>query len=366
MKGARSGAAPLVLPLSECGLERLRHVGGKAARLGALQRAGFPGAPGFVLTTQAYRWLLAAGLARRVRRALGDMTGEEWAAAVSTSRRIRALIETEAMPPDCCRAIVQHYAVLAHDAGISDPPVAIRSSATAECLATHSFAGQQESFLWVRGAEQVVAHVRKVWSSLFSPQAILYRGSIGFPTGKALMAVVIQRMVDARTAGVAFTMNPSNGDRSKIAIEANWGFGESVVSGEATPDRFMVEKATLQIVTRSIAAKPWEYAVAAHGCGLARVPVGEGRRAHPCLSDSEVEALAAVAKAVERSFGEPQDIEWAIDRHAAGGHGIVLLQSRPETAWKARPARPGFASAPDSVGYVLRGLRGLARKEGAA
>ncbi|CAN5627651.1 PEP/pyruvate-binding domain-containing protein [soil metagenome] len=366
MTGALGDAAPLVLPLAECGLERLHQVGGKAARLGALQRAGFPGAPGFVLTTQAYRGLMSAEIARRVRRVLSDVRSEDWTAAVSAARRIRALIEDEAMPPDSSRAIAQIYAALAHDAGISDPPVAIRSSATAECLATHSFAGQQESFLWVRGAEQVVAHVRKVWSSLFSPQAILYRRSIGFPTGKSLMAVVIQRMVDVRTAGVTFTMNPSNGDRSKIAIEAHWGFGESVVSGEANPDRFMVEKATLQIIARTIAAKPWEYAIAAHGCGLARVPVGDGRRTYPCLSDSEVEALAALAKAVERRFGEPQDIEWAIDRHAAGGDGIVLLQSRPETAWKARPARSGFTPAPDAVSYVLRGLRGLARKDSAA
>lgn len=357
MKGSRSDAAPLVLPLSECGLERLHHIGGKAARLGALQRAGFRGAPGFVLTTHAYRGLLATGLARRVRQALGEMTGDEWPAAVSASRRIRDLIEREAMSPNCCRAIVRDYAALAHDAGISDPPVAIRSSATAECLATHSFAGQQETFLWVRGADQVVAHVHKVWSSLFSPQAILYRRSFGFPTGKVLMAVVIQRMVDARTAGVTFTMNPSNGDRSKIVIEANWGFGESVVSGEVTPDRFMVEKATLQIITRTIATKPWEYAVAADGGGLARMPVSDERRVRPCLSDAEVQALAAVAKAIERRFGEPQDIEWAIERNAAGGEGVVLLQSRPETGWKAKSERPGFTPAPDAVSYVLHGLR---------
>lgn len=355
MTEARCGAVPLVLPLAACGLERLHDVGGKAARLGALERAGFRGAPGFVLTTSAYRALIGGALERRVNNALCGMADEGSAAARLASRRIRRLIEAEPMPPDCRRAILDGYAVIAHEAGMPDPPVAIRSSATAECLATRSFAGQQETFLWVRGAEPVIAHVRKVWSSLFSPQAILYRKALRFPTEKAWMAVVMQRMVDARTAGVTFTMNPANGDRSKIAIEANWGFGESVVSGEAIPDRFLVEKATLQILTRTIAVKPWEYDVAAGG-GLTRVAVAATRCAQPCLSDCEVQRLAAVAKAIEHRFGEPQDIEWAIDRNPAGGDGIVVLQSRPETAWKAKPARCGPTPTPDAVSYVLRGL----------
>lgn len=361
MTPAMAEPSSLVLPLSECGLELIPRVGGKAARLGALQRAGFPVAQGFVLTTLAYRSFFGAGPAARVRHALGELEADDdWAAATSASRRIRGLIEAEAMPASCREAIAGGYEDLARETGMRDPAVAVRSSATAECLATRSFAGQQESFLWVRGVSEVVSHARKVWSSLFTPQAILYRKSIGFPTKKALMAVVVQIMVDARAAGVMFTMNPSNGDRSKILIEGNWGFGESVVSGEVNPDRFLVDKVTLQIISRTVAAKAWEYAVAPGGRGIARAAIGDDRRNCPCLSDAEVMALAAIAKSIERRFGEPQDIEWGIDRHPTGPDGIVLLQSRPETAWKARPARPQFTPAPDAVSYVLRGLRGRA------
>ncbi len=285
------------------------------------------------------------------------MEPQDFAAAAAASGRIRPLIEGAGMPASIQEAIARGYEGLARAAGMMDPPVAVRSSATAECLATHSFAGQQESFLWVRGLSDLLSKTRKVWSSLFTPQALLYRKSIGFPAEKALMAVVVQLMADARTAGVLFRMNPSNGDRSKLLIEANWGFGESVVSGEIDPDRFLIDKVTLKIVSRSIARKGWEYAVAADGRGIERVTIAEDRQNRACLSDAEVVSLAAMAKRVERRFGEPQDIEWAFDRRSTGPHDLVLLQSRPETAWKARPSRPGPAPAPDAVSYVLRGLR---------
>jgi pyruvate,water dikinase len=222
----------------------------------------------------------------------------------------------------------------------------VRSSATAEDSADASFAGQQDTYLWVVGEDAVVEHVRRCWASLFSARSIAYRVERGVPHGDVEMGVAVQRMVPARAAGVAMTLNPANGDRSKIAIEACFGLGESVVSGQVTPDSILVDKVMLDVVDTRISCKDVELvADVAGGCVTERT-VGEERRTLPALSREEAVRVAELAKRAERHYGAPQDVEWAVGEDGA----VVLLQSRPETVW---------SRAPRSVGATPTGMTSL-------
>jgi pyruvate,water dikinase len=188
-----------------------------------------------------------------------------------------------------------------------DVPVAVRSSATSEDGVDASCAGQYDTYLWVTGADEVLRHVERCWGSMNTGRALAYRQDRGID--EPLMAVAVQRMVPARAAGVAMTLNPSNGDRSKIAVEAAPGVGEAVVSGEVTPDHYLVDKVMLDVVAT--------------------------RPATDCLTPIEVRQVARMAKLVEQHYGRPQDIEWAIDASGAA----FLLQARPETVWANKPVR---------------------------
>lgn len=279
-------------------------VGGKAANLGALIQAGLPVPPGFAVTTHAF--------------------GDDLSEAVA----------------DAIRAA---YAKLGDDV-----PVAVRSSATAEDSSDASFAGMQETYLWVVGEEEVLEHVKRCWDSLRSERALAYRHDRGFDSVDIRMGVVVQRMVNARAAGVAMTLNPSNGDRSTIAIESSFGLGESVVGGTVTPDSFLVDKVMLEPVKTEISAKTVELVPDPSGRGVLELPVGADRCTQPSLSTDEVRAVAALAKRAEQHHGCPQDVEWAID-----DSGVVLLQSRPETVWSRKPAAPSYSLGLGSLVQTL-------------
>ena len=230
-------------------------------------------------------------------------------------------------------------------------PVAVRSSATAEDLPDASFAGQQDTYLWVVGADDVVAKVKACWASLFNARAISYRNRNGLGQINVLMAVGVQKMVNARTAGVAMTLDPCNGDRSRIAIDASWGLGEAVVSGEVTPDHFVVDKVLRQVVSRTISDKAVEVVAEPGARRTVRRDVPPQRRRAPCLSDRQVVAVAAMARQLERAFGAPQDVEWAIEACPADPDGrLMLLQCRPETVWSRRAAAQ--SAAPGLNGLV--------------
>ena len=245
--------------------------------------------------------------------------------------------EGVAWSPDGAQEEVErHYGELAAD---PEPPVAVRSSALGEDSAEATFAGQQETFLWVRGVDGVCDAMRDCWMSLYSPEALSYRARLGGGEADA-MGVTIQLMADARISGVMFTCNPVSGDPSMVAINASWGLGLAVVGGEVTPDDYLVSKVTREVVRRTIAAKDVEYVPGEDGRGAMRVDVPAERREAPSLDDEQLAELAAVARRVERHFGGHQDIEWAI------GHGgeLFIVQSRPVTAM-AKPAAAAGASA---------------------
>ena len=255
-------------------------------------------------------------------------------------------MEDAPLPAELQSEILGAHAELCRERG--DCPLAVRSSATTEDAEDTSFAGLQDTFLWVMGAQVTLKYVRSCWASLYSVPSIAYRRKHGMPEGGVAMAVVVQQMVDARTAGVMFTRSPLTGDRSVITIEATWGLGSAVVSGEVTPDRFVIAKITGEISVRDISDKHIQHVPAAGG-GIEEVETPEDIRRAPCLSDAELAELKEIGRRVERHYGRPQDIEWAIDR--AGK--IFLLQSRPETVWSARDRTPVAKPAENPLMHVM-------------
>ena len=296
-------------------------------------------------TSQAYAACLAAdGLDRRLESLLGWLRPTDLRAVQAVSAEIRSAILKQILPPDVEAAIRVAFGRLAADCG-GEVPVAVRSSATAEDMPDASFAGQQDTYLWVCGIDAVLHGVRRCWASLFNARAIIYRANHGIAHRDVFMAVGVQKMVNARVAGVAMTLDPGNGDRSKIVVDASWGIGELVVSGEITPDNYVVDKVMLTPVRCCIAEKP-EMLLADREAGrLMRIVVPSAQRAVPCLTPDELITVARLAKAAERYYGTPQDIEWAIDPDLPARENVVLLQSRPETVWrrKSRPAPAGGA-----------------------
>ena len=343
---------PYILPFRDLGREARSLVGGKNASLGALLRAGARVPPGFALTIHAYESFLEhAGLRDRLRSTVSSADPADSEALERASRSARELIEGAAVPADLALALRTSYESLADELGTADLPVAVRSSAIAEDSAEASFAGQQETFLWVRGADSLARQTLRCWSSLYTPQALAYRAQLGYPLDGAAMGVAVQSMVDARVAGVMFTLNPTSGDVATIVIEASWGLGTTVVGGEVTPDEYWIEKVTLAVLRRTIATKTAQD-VAAEGGGVAREAVPAPLQDVPCLTDDEVRELARLGKIMERDAGSVQDIEWAIDRRLAFPESVLLLQCRPETVWSRRVARPLIEPKATALDYV--------------
>jgi pyruvate,water dikinase len=323
-------------------------------------KAGVSVPAGYAVTTAAHRAFLATeGLDDRIVEALRAVDYGDVDSVQATSARIHGLIASTPVPAAAEAAVREAYRVLGERAGDAEVPVAVRSSAVAEDLATASFAGQLETFLWVIGADDVVHHLRQVWAGLYSPAALAYRAEMGFEAGHALMSVGVQQMVEPRAAGVMFTLNPLNGDRSKIAIEASFGLGESVVAGEVNPDRILIDKVTLEIVERAIESKDVEYRFDPSKRAVVPVPVEEERRTAPCLANEEAIEIARLGKQIERYHGNPRDVEWAI----AGDGRIAILQSRAETVWsQKRREQPVMERQESAAGYVLAELMDLAGK----
>ncbi len=330
----------LILWFEELRKEDVPLVGGKNANLGEMINAGIPVPPGFAITAYTYkRFIEETGIKDKIyeiiREVIKEKKPEEYQEA---SKRIRALIESTPIPEDIEKAIREAYRELCRRVGLEKPelPVAVRSSATAEDLPDASFAGQQETFLNVVGEDEVLDRVRKCWSSLFTPRAIFYREQKGFKHEKVLISVAVQKMVNAKAAGVMFTLHPVTGDESKIVIESNWGLGESVVSGSVTPDEFVVDKETMQVVERRIAKKrTWTVRDPKTGETKA-MELPEDLSEKPSLTDEEVLELAKLAVKIQEHYGRHMDIEWAIDKDLPFPQNVFIVQARPETVWSVR------------------------------
>jgi pyruvate, water dikinase len=329
------------------GLGDRAEVGGKGGSLGELTRAGIAVPPGFVVRTAAFSKFLAE-LEREspVRTRVEALRAGDLPAIHACSAELRARFLAANLPAALSAELSAAHATLCERAGTSD--VAVRSSATTEDAADASFAGLQDTYLWVCDAPTMLERVRACWASLYSVESISYRRDRNIEERVVSMAVVVQAMVDARAAGVMFTRSPTTGDRSVVTIEGAWGLGSAVVGGEVTPDRWVVGKITGDISVREISDKHIEHRRAREG-GVESVPVAEERRRAACLSDAELGELRQIARQVERHYGCAQDIEWAIDTRGA----LRLLQSRPETVWSAKDTQPAALAAADPLSHVM-------------
>jgi pyruvate,water dikinase len=195
--------------------------------------------------------------------------------------------------------------------------------------------------------------VVRCWSSLWTARAISYRAQTGYADTVVAMSVGVQKMVRPIASGVAFTLNPINGDRSQVAIDASWGLGEPVVSGEVTPDNYLVDKVLFEITSRRVSNKTVELRV--EGDAIERVALAGERATAPCLTDAEIKAVARLARHAERHYGCPQDIEWALDSELPSLDNVVLLQSRPETVWSRQPRQP-VATSTDVMDSIVSTL----------
>ena len=350
---------PYILWFNECTIESIPSVGGKNASLGELLKAGMPVPPGFAITTEAYReFLKQENNGEKIKTILSDFNPDERGSSDDISKNIGSLIESTPIPEEIEQAIRTAYDRLSDELGEKALAVAVRSSATAEDLPGASFAGQQDTFLWVSGADNIMEKVKRCWSSLFTTRAIHYRTKMGFPHEKVFISVGIQKMVEAEAAGVMFTLNPMNGDPSIIAIDANWGLGESVVQGEVTPDSYIVDKVTLEIIKRNISSKSICYTLDDRREQVECVEVPPEKRETPCVNDESLGRLAKIGKLIEQYYEKPQDIEWAVDCKRSFPENIFILQSRPETVWSQKKPEPIIKGKKSAMELILDRLSG--------
>ncbi|MBE1281870.1 MAG: phosphoenolpyruvate synthase [Rhodobacteraceae bacterium] len=325
------------------------RVGGKCASLSQMTQAGVAVPPGFAVTTEAYLAMLeGTGLRNEIEMQLSRTDFDDVSSLDRSAQAIQIRFRSHHMPSDVEKAIRSQYEAMGRDM-----PVAVRSSATAEDLPDASFAGQQDTYLWVVGAEDVVEHVRDCWASLFTARAMKYRHDNNLGQIDVLMSVAVQKMVNARAAGVAMTLDPLNGDRTRIVIDASYGLGELVVSGIVTPDNYSVEKVLMEVVDRKISDKQVELIPDAAAATTLERPVDDDRRTAQCLTDAEILAVAELAKRLEKQNGCPQDVEWALDADLPDGENLLALQSRPETVWSQKAKeKPKSAYSTGLAGIV--------------
>ncbi len=351
--------------------EDVEYAGGKGANLGELTSAGLPVPDGFVVGAPAYAaFLVQTGLRERLAQLLDAVDVEDTAALQAASATAQEMVYETPLPEALVHEITAAYEQLADED--HQTAVAVRSSATAEDTAGTSFAGMNETFLNIRGADAVIDAVRRCWRSLFGARTIYYRAVNGFAQADMDIAVVVQRQIDSTRAGVMFTVNPATGDRDELVIEASFGLGEAVVSGSVSPDRYLVGKDPLRLRRRDVHPKELTIEYARRG-GTRERTLSREEGLRPTLDDREVLAVAALGLRIEEHYGTPQDTEWAFDPEGE----LWMLQSRPITtlheeqeptprAGEARTQQPqavllhGLGGAPGSASGAARVLTSLA------
>jgi len=306
--------------------------GGKGANLGELVSFDIRVPPGFVITSKAYSYFIAYNnLESKIKSILEEKD------SATASEEIKKLIISSQVPPDLENAILSSYDELAKKVG-KEILVAVRSSATAEDIENASFAGQQDTYLNVSRSE-LIQKVKEVWASLFNERAIEYRKTKGIDSTKVEMAVVVQKMVNSRSAGVMFTLHPATGDSRYIVIESSWGLGEAVVGGKVTPDEIVIEKSTLRIVEKRVSHKILKYVYNSQKNANEEVDLSNSPEADKIsISDEEAIELAKLALKIEEHYKRPMDIEWAIDADLKFPDNVFIVQARPETFWSSKKA----------------------------
>jgi pyruvate,water dikinase len=320
--------AAFIFGLDELRKEDSEKVGKKCANLGELTNAGFRVPPGFALSLDAYSYFMNEnGLIDKIDQLFASQNLDPGSPDIplyeALSAVIRKMVEDALMPADMDKAIRERYAALSAASGAVDLPVATRSAGPA------SHPGQYETYLHIRGAAEVVANVKKVWSSTFNTRSLLARARQKLSLAYDPIGVAVLKMVNAKAAGVMFSMNPADGDHTKIYIESNWGLGESVVAGEVTPDSFLIDKNTREIIKRSVSPKKVWYVPDPKTGQVAPQPLPPEMHNLSSLTDEEMQELAGLALLTQDHFGVAQDLEWAVDSDLQLPHSVLLLQARP-------------------------------------
>ena len=296
--------------------------GGKGANLGDMVQANLPIPPGFVVCVPAFQDVAQQfGLTTKLNEIMGSLDLNDADQLQAAEEKAKQLFEQVSINGDLRQLIVDAYQSLGDNV-----PVAVRSSATAEDLAGASFAGQQETFLNVIGAEQLLKAVRQCWASLYTSQAIFYRYQKGFADYQVSMAVVVQKMVNSEKSGVIFTVDPVLRNHYQMIIEGVWGLGEGIVSGMITPDHYKVDRETYEVLYEFVPAKD-KMIVKSQNGGVATLPVPADRVSARVLTQIELCQLVDLGNKTQEHFGYPQDVEWGIESDQ-----VYLLQSRPITS----------------------------------
>lgn len=327
------------------------YVGGKGANLGEMVQADIPVPDGFIVTAKAYYdFIKLTSLKQKILTELSGLDVDDSQKLQKASENVKKAILTAKMPGELADQIKEAY----HDlSGKHDKLVAVRSSATAEDLPDASFAGQQETFLNVKGWEDVVKHTQKCWASLFTSRAIFYRAEKGFDHFKVGIAVPVQLMVQSDVSGIMFTVNPLTNNPKEVSIEAGYGLGQPIVSGEITPDQYVVRKKTKEILSKEIMKQTWQYTIEK------KVPISKAHQKKQKLSDKRIVELAEIGMRIEEHYGHPQDIEWGMEDNK-----LYIVQSRPVTTLKKQEKEEVTKKDPAKKGKKL--LEGLGASPGAA
>ena len=339
--------------INELRVNDIPYVGGKGANLGELTSAGFPVPPAFVLTTLAYdHFIEKSKITGKVKKELAGIREGSDQSLVDASVRIRAIFEQHEVPADLKKEILSSYDTLfpAGKKGF----VAVRSSATAEDLPDASFAGQQETYLNVPNADDLMDKIRKCWSSLFTARAISYREKQGFAHEDVKLAVVVQRMVNSESSGIMFTVDPSSG-KDDMIIEAGFGLGEAIVGGEVTPDTYTVSKGMMEINKKRIAAQKWKYVKGPDGA-TKKADVPKEKQKAQKIEDRFIIEVASVGRQIEAHYERPMDIEWCIEDGK-----VYIVQARPVTTLNNVPeARSDSGAGADILTSGLGASPGMA------
>lgn len=315
--------------------EMSQECGGKASHLGELTSLNLNVPKGFCVLADAYsHHLKRNSLEEQIDEIVQGIDYEDFQDLDQETGKIRSLIENAEMPPEIEEEITENYQGLLESE--PEPFVAVRSSVAVRESTISSFPGMMDTYYYLRGAKTILSNVKRCWASVWSARAASTRKTKGVEHSKAIIAPIVQKMVNSRTAGVMFTLNPLNGDRSKIVIEGSWGLGESVVSGALTPDQFVVDKVMLEINKRSIFPKNIECVFDPEKGMVVNADVAPDLQNKPCLDDREIKELVGIAKRIEKHYGCPQDIEWAIEKDLPFPRNIHILQARAESVWSKR------------------------------
>ncbi len=319
-------------------------VGGKGANLGEMTYAEIPVPNGFVVTSTAYfEFLKSTSLKQKIITELSGLNVNDSKKLQLASKNIKTAIMSAEMPQDIQDAIKTYYHELS---GKEDRFVAVRSSATAEDLPDASFAGQQETYLNVKGFKDVVHHVQKCWASLFEARAIFYRVQNKYSHLKVGIAVPVQLMVQSEVSGIMFTVNPLTNDTDEVSVEAAWGLGQPIVSGEVTPDQYIVNKKSGKITYKYLSKQTWQFTISGN------VPVAKAHQKVQKLSDKHILELAKIGLKVEEHYGRPQDMEWGMEDGE-----LYVVQARPVTTLKAKEKKEEAVLDPSKkLNVVLEGL----------